>query len=50
MIHTIAKAIFGGMYSGIISYNLITNDYETVIFAIVGWVAFIVCICTDKGE
>ena len=50
MIHTIATAIIGGMCGGIISYNLITNDYTTVIFAVVGWVAFLVCISTNKGE
>lgn len=50
MIHTIANAIVGGMYGAILSYNFITNDYKTVIFAIVGWVALMVCIGTDKGE
>ena len=50
MIHTITNAIIGGMYGAIISYNLITNDYTTVIFAIVGWVALMVYIGTNKGE
>ena len=50
MIHTITNAIIGGMYGGIISYNLITNDYETVIFAVVGWIALLVHIGTNKGE
>lgn len=50
MIHTIASAIIGGMYGGIISYNLITNDYTTVIFAVVGWIALLVYIGTYKGE
>lgn len=50
MIHTITNAIIGGMYGGIISYNLITNDYTTVIFAVVGWIALMVYIGTNKGE
>ena len=50
MRHTIANAIVGGMHGAILSYNLITNDYITVVFAIVGWVAFMVYIGTNKGE
>lgn len=50
MIHTITTAIVGGMYGAILSYSFNTNDYITVIFAVVGWVAFLVCISTNRGE
>lgn len=50
MIHIIANAIVGGMYGAILGYNLITNDYKTVIFAIVGWVGLLAYIGTSKGE
>ncbi len=50
MIHTIANAIVGGMHGAILSYDLITNDYKTVVFVIVSWVAFVVYIGTHKGE
>lgn len=49
MIHTIANAMVGGMYGAILAYNFITNDYKTIIFAMVGWVAFLVYIGTNKG-
>ena len=48
MIHTITNAIIGGMAGAILSYNLITNDYITVIFAMVGWIGFLVYIGTNK--
>lgn len=50
MLHTIANAIVGGMSGAILAYNLIMNDYITVVLVMVGWVGFLVYIGTSKGE